>query len=488
MRQQTISKINKITFNRAKKGIITSYVLVFGSIFLILISGLLGFILLQIRQSEQKLAWNQSLHIAEAGLNYYRWCLNNEIEENCQGEKDYYDLSGNLIGRFLIEDFSNYACGEIVSRRVVSTGWTDKFPNFQRKISVFYGRKSIAEYAYLLNSSVWAGEDREIRGLYHSNAGIRMDGENQSLVVSARDSWLCTSSFGCDYSNCPLECAREGDACRCPGVFTSTNNSRPDLFNFPVPPFDFEGITIDLARIKSVVSPSPLQYYWPPATDVNSQAKGYRIKFLNNGTFEVWIVTGLKANWSYDLERGWHYDYSEIQNEYQYGNPIAINPDCSLIFVEDNLWLEGEVKGKVTIVSADLINPNRETSIVFSKNIDYTNQGKTDGSDGLSVVSQRDILLGPDSLNEIELRGIFVAQKGLFGRKHYPNNIKEKIEITGSVVSNGRVGTKWTSGSLVVSGYLKRENYNDSNLIYSPPPFTPYTVSDFKIINWQEIK
>jgi hypothetical protein len=469
------------------RGIITTYVLVFGAIFLILISGLLSFILLQIRQSEQRLAWNQSLHIAEAGLNYYRWCLNNEIEQDCQVERDYYDLSGNFIGRFLIEDFSNHACGEIVSRRIIVTGWTNSFSNVKRKISVFYGRKSIAEYAYLLNDNVWAGEDREIRGLYHSNAGIRMDGENQSLVVSARDSWICTSSFGCDYLNCPLDCSREGNACRCPGVFTSTNNARTDLFNFPVPSFDFDGITIDLAKIKLITSAFPLEYYWPPATEINSQAKGYRIKFLDNGSFEIWIVTGTKANWAYDLERGWHYDYSEIQNEYQYSSQININPDCSLIFIEDNLWLEGEVKGKVTIVSADLIDPNRDTSIVISRNIDYTSQGKIDGSDGLSAISQRDILIGPDSLDQMELRGIFVAQKGLFGRKHYPDNIKEKMEITGSVVSNNRVGTKWTSGSLVVSGYLKRENYIDSNLIYNPPPFTPYTVSDFKIINWQEL-
>ena len=90
-------------------------------------------------------------------------------------------------------------------------------------------------------------------------------------------------------------------------------------------------------------------------------------------------------------------------------------------------------------------------------------------------------------MNNLELRGIFIAQKGLFGRKHYVNNLKEKIEITGSVVSNKRVGTQWISGSSVISGYLKRENYVDSNLIYDPPPFIPYTVSDFKIINWQEI-
>lgn len=467
------------------KGSIITYVLVFGVVFLILFSSLLGFVLFQFRQSEQRLAWNYSLHIAEAGLNYYRWCLNNEIEGNCQLQKDYYDSSGNLVGQFLIEDLSNYACGEIISRKIISIGWTDKDPNIKRKISVLYGRKSVAEYAYLLNDNVWAGEDREIRGLYHSNAGIRMDGENQSLVTSAREDWLCTSSFGCDYLNCPSECFREGTVCRCPGVFTTTSNSNDDLFNFPVPSFDFEGITIDLAKIKQITSVNPLQYYWPPSTTINYQGKGYHLKFLDNGTFEVWIVTATRANWAYDLYKDWHYDYSQIQSEYRYGSPISLDPSCSLIFFEDNLWVEGDIKGKVTVVSADLINPNKNTNVVIKNNIEYVIK---DGSEGITLISQKDMLIGPDSPNIMEISGIFTAQKGWFGRKHYSGNIKEKLEITGSIISNGRVGTQWTSGSLVVSGYLKRESYTDPNLIYDAPLFTPNIEYDFKIIKWEEIK
>ena len=88
----------------------------------------------------------------------------------------------------------------------------------------------------------------------------------------------------------------------------------------------------------------------------------------------------------------------------------------------------------------------------------------------------------------MELRGIYIAQKGHFGRNHYPLNTKEKIEIYGSIVSNGRVGTQWTSGSSVVSGYLKRENYIDSELIYSPPPFVPSTSPEFNILDWEEIE
>jgi len=50
------------------------------------------------------------------------------------------------------------------------------------------------------------------------------------------------------------------------------------------------------------------------------------------------------------------------------------------------------------------------------------------------------------------------------------------------------VGTQWTSGSEIVSGYRKRESYFDQSLIYEPPPFVPYVEYDFKIISWEEVE
>ncbi|MFH1841283.1 MAG: hypothetical protein ABH800_00705 [Candidatus Nealsonbacteria bacterium] len=472
-----------------QKGIITTYVLVFGAIFLLLLSGLLGYILLQLKQSNQRLAWNESLHIAEAGIDYYNWCLNNEAEGNCLTEGDYFDAEGNSVGGFSLEIVSTTACGETIKREIISTGWTNKFPNTKRKIKVLYARVSVAEYAYLLNDSVWAGADREISGLYHSNGGIRMDGENQSLVTSAQEEWVCTSSFGC--SSCPTGsgCRTEGSNCICPGVFTTTENSREDLFEFPVPPFDFDGIIVDLASIKSITESFPQEKYWPRSTDIDPEGKGYHVVFKNDGTFEVRIITSLGASWAChnycSSSEDWYYDYFTINSEYQYGASIPIDSACSLVFFEDNLWVEGEVKGKITLASADLINPTEDTDVVLPGNINYTTLA---GSDGLAVIGERNISIGPGSPNQMELRGIFIAQKGNFGRNMYWWNIKEKLEVYGSIVSNGRVGTQWTSGSSIVSGYQKRENYIDAELIYSPPPFIPYTEFDFKIINWEELE
>jgi hypothetical protein len=398
-----------------------------------------------------------------------------------QSEKDYFDPAGNMVGKFSLQVTSTVSCGQDVKKDIISTGWTNKFPNVKRKISVLYGRPSVAQYSYILNTSVWIGDDHIIRGPYRSNGGIRMDGANQSTIYSAQTEWACTDSFGC--SSCPTShgCRVEGSNCICPGVFTSTANSNPNLFSFPVPSFDFNGITIDLAQMKNVAQISGV--YLPPSTTTNPQGKGYHIKFKNNGTFEAWIITQLSSTYAYSLEEDWHYDYFTITSEYLY-NTYVIPLACSAIFVEDNIWPEGTIKGKITVASANLITPGIDTDAVLSNNITYT---QTDGSDGFSLIGERNILISPQSPNDMTLRGVFIAQKGRFSRNHYQNNFRNNLEIYGSVVSNGRVGTQWTSGGTIVSGYSQRESYFDQNLIYNPSPFVPHVEPDFRIIDWKEV-
>ncbi len=466
------------------KGIATTYVLVFGGILLIMLGGLLSFVLFQLRSTSQQVAWRQSFQTAEAGADYYQWCLNNKVQGNCLNERGLTDLSGNKMGTSTINtDVTSY-CGSTTARVIHSMGNTVDFPEQERELRLLYGKQSVAKFAYLLNDSVWAGSDREIRGIYHSNGGIRMDGENQSVVKSAQDTWLCTDDYNCSSWDCPSECESVWDGCECPGVFTTTDNAQPDLFEYPVSQFDFDSITMDLAQIKDVADDNPQQYYWPSVTEIDSNGEGYHIKFLGDGRFEVRIITELEANYAYNEEDGWHYDYLEIESEYEY-DTIAIDSSCPVIFVEDNLWLEGEVEGKTTIAAANLSDANQEATLALPGDIDYTT---LDGSDGLTAIAEDNVLITPDSPDQMELRGIFIAQKGRFGRNLYYWNIKDKLEIYGSIVSNDRVGTQWVSSGQIVSGYRKRENYVDTNLLYQPPPFTPFVTDQFEIANWREIE
>jgi len=471
--------------SKANKGTLTTYVLVFGIIFLILISAIFGFILNQLKMADYKVALNEAFQIAEAGIDYYRWCLNNEVSQNCLTEKEYQDASGNAIGKFSLEVNISQSCGLITSQKIISTGWTYKYPNAKKRISIFYGRESMAKYSYILNDNAWVGSDHEIKGPYHSNGGVRMDGENQSVVSSAQQEWVCTDSFGC--SSCPTSrgCQVRNSQCYCPGVFT-TANGNPDLFSFPVPSFDFNAITVNLAQMKSVSQSSGI--YLAPSNTINPNGKGYHLVFFKDpGTgeakVEVRIITGLSATYAYSLEEGWHYDYFTITSEYTY-NTYTIPSSCSVIFVEDNLWPEGQIKRKVTVASANLIDPNTDSDVVLQYNIDYSVK---DGSDGLTLISERNVLIGPNSPNQMELRGIFVAQKGRFSRNHYPGNIRDKLEIYGAIVSNGRVGTQWVSGGTIVSGYRQRESNVDPHLLYEPPVFTPFLSPQFKVIKWEEI-
>ncbi len=463
-----------------KKGNIITLVLVFGVVFLILFTSITGFILFQLRASLKRVSWEESLYVAEAGIDYYKWCLNNDAEGNCLNNKNYYDVYGNLIGDFSLDINNETSCGDITHREIISSGKTDRFPDFIRKIKVSYGRTSVAKFAYLINDNVWAGEDREIKGFYHSNGGIRMDGENKSLVTSNKEEWICTNSFGCD--PCPSDCEIRDSDCFCPGVFTTSGNSYPDLFDFPVPPFDFDGITVDLANIKDKAQ--NFGVYLPPSEDIDPAAEGYHIIIKNNGTFEARIITSLSFVWGYNEEEDWHRDYFIISDEYLY-DTFSIPSSCSVVFIEDNIWIEGELEGKTTIVSADLENPNVDTSIVVTDDLEYYFEGS---EDGLALIAEENILISPLSPDNLEMKGIFIAQKGRFGRNHYTDNIKDKLEIIGSVVSNSRVGTQWVSGSVTVSGYKERENYTDSSLIYVPPPFVPNVDLEFGIIKWEELE
>ncbi len=484
---------------KTKKGIIIAYVLAFGTIFLILLSGLLMLITSQQKFASQRAAFAEALNIAEAGINYYRWCINNDAESVCLNTPEHtYSPFGVPIGKFSLQVTSTESCGQEIKKEIISTGWTDKFPQSKRKVGVLYARTSVAKYSYILNSNVWIGDDHQIRGPYHSNGGIRMDGANQSTMTSVQNEWICTSTFGC--SPCPTSrgCYTSGSNCICPGVFTTTTNANEGLFNFPVPPFDFNGITIDLAQMKSVArdedsNPGDPGIYLPPSNTIDSNGKGYHIIFKDNDTMEVRIITALSKttyggcsnNCAYSLEEDWHNDFFTITSENVPGTIYNIPSACSAIFIEDNIWPEGIIKGKISIASANLITPGVDTDVVLLGNIDYAT---TDDSDGLVLIGENRILIGPQSPNNMILRGIFIAQKGRFGRNCYPGNSRNSLQIFGSVISNGRVGTQWSGGSCDGSGYANRESYFDSNLIYDPPSFVPYIEPDFKILDWKETK
>ena len=469
-----------------KEGYATLYILVFASIFILFISSLIGVVFTQTTINVAKENKDMALQIAEAGLDYYKWFLAHYPDDLQDGtgtsgpyEHEYYDPEGGAIGKFSLEITGNRQCNTLTSIDINSTGWTYEKPNYKKKVYGRYARPSVANYAYIINSNVWAGSDRNIKGRYHSNGGIRMDGTNQSLVTSAVEDWQCTETFGCS----PTQTK--------PGVWGSGSGSA--LWQYPSEPVDFVGLTTDFVNMKTQAQASGL-YFGPVGGESNR--RGYHIIFKSNGTIDVYRVTRTRYHNSIHIDdiNTWQRDYYIINRETFMGN-YTIPSACGVIFVEDRLWLEGTVKGKVTIAAADVSQPNYDPDVILVGDIDYTT---LDGSDGLTVLAENSIVISPHSPNNMSLRGIYIAQKGYFGRNLYPcwysaDDQKNSLTMNGSIVSNKRVGTKWgyTIWPWCInewSGYDTRSNSYDRNLAEDPPPLTPYVDDEYTFIEWREEK
>lgn len=469
---------NKNHTTKTSKGFFLVLVLVLGAIFFAITSAFIGYIVTQSQVVQQRYLLDQSSEIAEAGLNYYKWFLAHYPNDVTNGTglpgpyvHTYNDPEDGPIGEFSLEVSSSTFCGEVASLELSSTGYTYTDPTISRTITARYAQPTVAEYAFIINSSVWAGADRTIVGPYHSNQGIRMDGTNQSTVTSGLTDWTCTSSFGCS-PNQTVD-----------GVFTTTVNANPLLFSFPSAPINFTGLTIDLAIMKDKAENAG-GIYIPQST-----REGYRVEFLADGTYNLYEIRS-KENEPQGNAYGYH--LNKIRNARFEGN-FTIPDNCPLIFVEDDLWIDGVINGKVTIAAADLSTSGNDPTIILNDNLTYANENS-----GILAVAELDVLIGFEVPDDMEVNGIFVAQNGKFGRNFYDEDDlpaawdqyvrRNSLTMNGTVVSNGRVGTKWvcSPGSTYCSGFNYRYNSYDRNLVENPPPLTPNTSDVYEFTEWRE--
>jgi len=461
------------------RGVTVILVLVFMGVFGLIVSTVASYVFTQATIGRAKLAREEALQIAEAGIEYYKWFLAHNPQDlqngtGLPGPYEYIvnDPEGGEVGTAEIAVEGNIACGDIQSVDITSEGRSSSNPQFKRTLFARYAKPSVAEYAYIINSNVWAGADRNIVGPYHSNGGIRMDGTNNSIVTSAVESWTCTSSFGCS----PNQSVS--------GVWGAGSGSA--LWQYPVPQFDFDGLGVDLNALREKAQ---LYGIFLEAFSGQSDRKGYHLILRSNRTVDVYRVNNTNWLWGYNTGYGYEYsssfnyrrEYNNITNQSFVGN-YSIPEECPVIFSEEKLWIEGVVSGKVTVAAAD-VSSSYDTDVLIHNNIDYT---ALDGSDGLTVIAEDYLLISNNSPQNMTMRGIFIAQNGSFGRNYYEGNTRSTLTIHGSIVSQGRVGTKWTCGGSFCSGYENRVNAYDRLLAFDPPPFTPPASPDEKFILWRE--
>jgi hypothetical protein len=463
-----------------KKGSATPLILIISASFIIVIYGLLFILGVQMDNSNRQTASDKALNIAEAGVNYYKWHLAHDPEDFKDGQSgngpyihDYKDPQGDSFGSYSLEITPPENGSTIVT--IKSTGWTTQYPKLKRTIKAQYGIPSLAEFSFLSNASTWYGEGITVNGKVHSNNGIRMDGINTSIISSAQDEYMCGSETGCSP---PI---------RKPGVWGSGGDS--GLWRFPVPIIDFDSIAVNFDDMKTAADDLGLHLE-------KSNASGYHLIFSDNGTVRINKVTSTTNIKGYSvpgqglgaLGLGGCRDTNQvIQNETLVGTyNISENP---IIFVEDDLWVEGTVKGRVTVAAVRFPIQSSNTVIWIPNNITYT---AYDGSDVLGLVAQNNIYFAKNIPDLFQVDAILMAQKGNIIRHYYyescggtENAVRQRLTLNGSLISYYK--SYWNFGSAPDSGFRERFINFDNNSLYNPPPYFP-TSGQYEFISWSEEK
>lgn len=473
---KTVKVINKL-----KKGTITPALLVITGAFLVVIYGVLFVLALQFDYSNRQVGLESALDISEAGVNYYRWHLAHDPADFTDGtgnsgpyEHEFVDPQGKAIGKYSLVVTAPSAGSSIVT--IKSTGWTYQYPNIKRTITVQYGIPSFAKYSFLSNASAWYGSGVTVNGLVHSNNGIRMDGTNTSLVTSAQQTYMCGSETGCH----PPQSK--------PGVWGSGGDQ--GLWQYPVTTVDFGSISVDLQNMKNSAVSSGL---WLG----DSNKSGYHVIFSSDGTYTVSKVNTVDYIKGYSVPGeglgaeglgGCRKLYEVITSETTLGTySISSKP---IIFLEDDVWVEGTVKGRVTLVSATFPISSSSTDIWINGNLQYTTY---DGSDVLGLVSQNNIFFAKDVPNDFKVDGVLMAQSGKIIRHMYTNDkcdavvgsIKNSLTINGSLINYYKSYWNYTSGGTLLSGFNTRTINYDTHVLYAPPPYFP-TSGEYEFISWKE--
>src|SRR5690554_1804352 len=95
---------------KKEAGSVTPALLVIIGTMVVVIYGLLLILAMQLNYSHRQIASEEALHIAEAGINYYRWHLAHDPNDYTDGTdnpgpyvREYHDPEGGLVGYYELE-------------------------------------------------------------------------------------------------------------------------------------------------------------------------------------------------------------------------------------------------------------------------------------------------------------------------------------------------------------------------------------------------
>lgn len=127
-------------FKLDNHGNIVLYALIFGTLALALIGGAFSeYALMESRHAQRLYYRGQAYHIAESGLEYYFWQLQNlpagTMPISSITEKDFVANNVVIHGKMLVEALAEPIDASSTVVMVTSTGWLDTFPLTKRVLS-----------------------------------------------------------------------------------------------------------------------------------------------------------------------------------------------------------------------------------------------------------------------------------------------------------------------------------------------------------------
>lgn len=475
-------------------------------LFFVMVSGAIGLSVLEQKLNIKKVARIQALHIAEAGVNYYRWVLYHDDDEYCNkeaclpgpdygpyGPYSYTDSAGNGITGYYELYITPPALNGSTIVNIKAVGWVDGFSSTKREIEVQCGIPSWSTFSTLANAHIRFGEGTEVWGPIHSNGGIRFDGLSHNIISSTLCSYDDPDHGGADEfavhthtgggdplpdGNCPPE----------------NVPNRPDVYeagrSFPQPTISFNllnnyvnevyakatssGIVFD-PRNAGTADPDSEAVFWGCATAGSFCDEGFHItlriddKFDIRGVSRVWgTCSGNPSN--------------SIRDEEATARTYDI-PANGIIFIKGHTWVDGQINNsRVTVVVFEEPFVGGNADINLNNNLLYTNY---DGTDVIGLIAQDDVNVGQYSADILTIDAAMIAKDGRVGREYYgswcTDYIRDTITVNGSLATNQRYGFAYTDGT----GYQIRNLIFDNNLTFSPPPHFP-TTGEYTFISWKE--
>lgn len=479
----------KLKILNNKSGMILPLVLVFGTISILIVGGIVSWGILNLRAARQAVQKEIAFQISESGIEYYRWHLAHAPTDYQDGSTDpgpyvhvFKNQSGYRIGQFTLDITPPLVGSSIVT--IKSSGKTDSDYLGERVLVSRLAKPSLAKFSVAANSGMRFGAGTEVNGPIHSNGGIRFDGLAHNTITSALASYDDLDHSGNNEFGVHTHVNPGGgvnDTFRPLEAPPNSAQSRTDVFiagrNFPVPVIDFTGLTADISQMKTDAQNDGFYR-------AGSGSLGYHVVLKINDSFDLYRVNTLKAPpWGCnDSTTGW--GTWSVNTETLLGNFHI--PNNGLIYLEDNVFVDGQIQtARVTLVAAIFPdNPPSRKNITVNSNLLYTNY---DGQDVISLIAQNNINVGLYSLDNLRIDAALVAQNGRIGRYYYSSSCgseyrRQTLTLYGMIASNLRYGFAYTDGT----GYQTRSLNYDGNLLYSPPPSFPQTSDQYINISWQE--